>query len=127
MTQEEKQILLRDLCVRLPYGVKVHITNEWFYDKIEPYDRRLDCDVIKHIRENQYTVKPYLRSISSMTEEEKNELKKVTNGLCITMVLEDVIVTTKEGFDWFNVHHFDYRDLIPMGLALEAPKDMYKQ
>lgn len=127
MTQEEKQLLLVDLCARLPYGVKVHITNEWFYDKIEPYDRRLDCDVIKHIRENRYTVKPYLRPMSSMTEEEKREYTsyvfeqpflqkdKVANLGSVPMCV-----------DWLNAHHFDYRGLIPMGLALEAPEGMYE-
>ena len=81
MTQEERQLLLKDLSARLPYGVKVHITNEWFYDKIEPYDRRLDCDVIKSIRENQYTVKPYLRPLSSMTEEEIFEFIQISDSV----------------------------------------------
>jgi len=118
MTQEEKQLLLIDLSARLPYGVKVHITDEWFYDKIEPYDRRLDCDVIKHIRENRYTVKPYLRPMSSMTMEEKREYIPVGRG----MSPDNPSVLA----DWLNEHYFDYRGLIPMGLALEAPAGMYK-
>ena len=131
MTKEDKQLLLKDLCARLPYGVKVHITDEWFYDKIEPYDRRLDCDVIKSIRENQYTVKPYLRPMSSMTEEEKDNLQS----------LHDIISNENYGDgyspsawnaiteweDYCNARHLDYRGLIPMGLALEAPEDMYKE
>jgi len=122
MTQEDKQLLLKDLCARLPYGVKVHITNEWFYDKIEPYDRRLDCDVIKSIKENRYTVKPYLRPLSSMTDEERGISEQIY----------------KDGgfwahFDWLNENHFDYRidpstgkTLITSNLALEAPEGMYK-
>lgn len=131
MTKEEKKLLLIDLCARFPYGVKVHITDEWFYDKIEPYDRRLDCDVIKSIRENQYTVKPYLRPMSSMTEEEKDNLQS----------LHDIISNENYGDgyspsawnaiteweDYCNARHLDYRGLIPMGLALEAPEDMYKE
>ena len=131
MTQGEKQILLKDLCARLPYGVKVHITDEWFYDKIEPYDRRLDCDVIKGIRENQYAAKPYLRPMSSMTEEEKEEFEKVMRS-CTEKILD---CPTNERWyqffdaeeqDFMNAHHFDYRGLIPMGLALEAHNGMYK-
>ena len=135
MTQEDKQLLLRDLSGRLPYGVKVHITNEWFYDKIEPYDRRLDCDVIKSIRANKYTVKPYLRPMSSMTEEEKDELYTAMDwygeidetGNVYTKGQEKVYRETfYEYTDWLNAHHFDYRGLIRMGLALEAPEGMYK-
>lgn len=122
MTKEEKQILLKDLCARLPYGVKVHIiTHEWFYDKIEPYDRRLDCDVIKGIRENRYTVKPYLRPMSSMTDAEKKTLNSI---LDYEYYGEDSWMC--EASDWLNEYHFDNRGLIEKGLALEAPEDMYK-
>jgi hypothetical protein len=116
MTPEEKKLLLIDLCARLPHGVKVQITNDWFYDKTEPYNRRLDCDVIKSIRANKYTVKPYLRPMLSMTEEEE--------------IYYNTVYTTLKFYekeDWLNAHHFDFRSLIPLGLALEAPKDMYKQ
>ena len=119
MTQEEKKLLLIDLCGRLPYGVKVHITDEWFYDKIEPYDRRLDCDVIKSIRENQYTVKPYLRSMGSMTEEEENEYRAIN-------CYEGLFPRNEDALDYALEHHLDFRGLIPMGLALEAPEEMYK-
>lgn len=125
MIKEEKQLLLKDLCGRLPYGVKVHITNEWFYDKIEPYDRRLDCDVIKSIRENQYTVKPYLRPMSSMTEDEQRILDSMCNGVEMVSRLSGLKMFDK-AFDWLNEHHFDYRGLIERGLALEAPEGMYK-
>lgn len=132
MTNEQKQLLLIDLCGRLPYGVKVHIKKrfgEWFYDEIEPYDRRLDCDVIRNIRVNEYTAKPYLRPMSSMTDEE-------WLAYC-DMSLEDekqwVIAGKGRRFtsiqhkeDFLNSHHFDYRGLIEKGLALEVPDDMYK-
>jgi hypothetical protein len=105
----------------LPYGVKVHITDEWFYDKIEPYDRRLDCDVIKNIRENQYTVKPYLRPMSSMTEEEKFEYGFITERW-----MYDATYSISDSVDWLNANHFDYRGLVEKGLALVAPEGMYK-
>ena len=127
MASENKQLLLKDLCGRLPYGVKVHITDEWFYGKIESYDRRLDCDVIRHVRENRHTVKPYLRPLSSMTEEEKEEYNDIIKHL--TSNIDDAVLIGIWGCkinDFYNKHHLDYRGLIPMGLALEASKDMYK-
>ena len=132
MTQEDKQLLLKDLCARLPYGMKVHITNEWFYDKIEPYDRRLDCDVIKNLRVNEYTVKPYLRPMSSMTEEEKKVFDKFVcidefawNGDTEKGYLNQAIIMS-DGIDWLISHHFDFRNLIEKGLAIEAPEGMYE-
>ena len=117
MTQEEKQLLLKDLCARLPYGVKVN-----FRSNIEVL-----CEV--HIYQSVQTVvgergilydidmpnvKPYLRPMSSMTEEEYEEFGY------------DVLRYTPREFDWLNKHHFDYRGLIEKGLALEAPEGMYK-
>ena len=124
MTQEEKQLLLKDLCTRLPYGVKVNITNEWFYDEIEPYDRRLDCDVIKSIRENRYTVKPYLRPMSSMTEEEQRTLDSMCNGVEMVSRLSGLKMFDK-AFDWLNANHFNYR--LPPHLFIEAPEGMYNE
>ena len=64
-------------------------------------------------------IKPYLRPMSSMTEEEKNE----HFGRTMTI---DIVETSQQVIDWLLKHHFDYRGLIPMGLALEAPEGMYK-
>ena len=142
MTQEEKQLLLKDLCARLPYGVKVSIlgggamelqacihssTIGWYFDiKDAPTDFALD------------EIKPYLRPMSSMTEEEYKEFSKISglwkkeegnyfsnhlSELGNSIITERVMVRT---IDWLNSHYFDYRGLIPMGLALVAPKDMYK-
>ena len=73
-------------------------------------------------------VKPYLRPMSSMTEEERNEYFDFRNQELQRVALAEVgrESTIAEISDWLNAHHFDYRGLIPMGLALEAPKDMYK-
>ena len=58
--------------------------------------------------------KPYLRPMSSMTEDEEDELNSARMG------------NYGEDADWLNAHHFDYRGLIPLGLALEATEGMYK-
>lgn len=141
MTQENKQLLLKDLCERLPYGVICH------YNCVIPIGgielRKANCkDVLKGIvpthdghicfmvgidRVNalEDDIKPYLRPMSSMTEEEISEFQKRLK------IIQDVEQTlhfcnTVESIDWLNAHHFDYRGLISMGLALEVPEGMYK-
>ncbi len=115
MTQEEKQLLLKDICARLPYGLKYNFGGndgcDYTMDKINltAVDDAFPIEDIK----------PYLRPLSSITEEEKIELNTITKGAIQTIGLEDIVVTTDEGFDWLNEHHFDYRGLINKGLALE--------
>lgn len=116
MTQEQKDLLLKDLCARLPYGVKVQgYSYEDDVETIETlreidsdgYMSTLECETLKHI------AKPYLFPLSSMTEEQKIELT------CI-------IDSDYARIDWFNKKHFDYRGLIPMGLANDATgKNIY--
>ena len=157
MTQEDKQLLLIDLCARLPYGVKVEntsfsepqvhtlfgrVSDEEFlmletYKSVGGEDyRRVTDDV--HYTGYLESIKPYLRPMLSMTEEEEKEFCKISglfkkedgnyfsNHLSEwgnSIITEKVMVRT---IDWLNARQFDYRGLIPMGLALEAPKDMYK-
>lgn len=125
MTQQDKQLLLQDLSSRLPYGVIINsnsVSGELLsIDKsinggIVVANRMLSNSVSVNVIEN---IKPYLRPMSSMTEEEKNE----HFGRTMTI---DIVQTSKEVIHWLNKHHFDYRGLIEKGLALEAPKDMYK-
>ena len=124
MTKEDKQLLLKDLCGRLPYGVMVeNVLNHEIFD----LSKYLHC--LPAALEN---FKPYLRPMDSMTEEEKEELK-------YEIELELQALEGEEGhntvsaapaafeIDFYNKHHIDYRGLIPMGLALEAPEDMYKE
>ena len=161
MTEEEKEILLKDLCARLPYNVKVAIDFQPYIACL-PDDEDLEYPYRKNLnfilgRENKtiedisaepsilyaypcdgrfqmlrgYTyhedygvpvefIKPYLRPLPSMTEEERIEYRlKQTN-------YEFGYFDTHASIDWLNAHHFDYRGLIPMGLALEAPENMYK-
>jgi hypothetical protein len=121
MTQEEKQLLLIDLCARLPYRVIVDVSRveEWKQLTLTPF-------ILSNYYDDIEKIKPYLRPLSSMTIEERIELKAITKGAIQTIGLEDIVVTTDKGFDYLNAHHIDYRGLIPMGLALEAPEDMYK-
>ena len=127
MTQEEKQLLLKDLCARLPYGV---ICDRLGQAKkllsVSPYKvycLEFDNGEYKYKVED---IKPYLRPMSSMTEEEYNNLC----NSCTWLWFKDDLRTVTHGdykcYDWLNSHHFDFRGLIEMGLALEAPEGMYK-
>ncbi len=102
MTSEEKHLLLKDLCARLPYGVKT--SNDHGILELTPR-----TDVI-YIVDNGHI--PYLRPMSSMTREERAFYFAIdeSSATCI---------------DWLNARHFDYRGLIEKGLALEAPEEMY--
>jgi len=139
MTQEEKDLLLKDLCARLPYNTMVFVHDL----DVEDYDTYIHPDIIANLLVNRiWKVKPYLRPMSSMTEEELNELRNYSellydnlelssfqNGTykCLDFHLSEIpsgIVI--KVFDWLNAHHFDYRGLIVMGLAIEAPEGMYK-
>lgn len=133
MTQEEKQLLLIDLGARLHYGVNIKTSNgDGILCSIDyvPDGAYLGVSIngaVKEYFEYQYT-KPYLRSLSSMTEEEKGEYIDIKKGECDGCVLTGKGDPNTEFMlvDFYNKHHLDYRGLIPMGLALEATKDMYK-
>ena len=127
MTQEERQLLLKDLCARLPYGV--------MYET--PYGPRVLNDIFIYSNGPVYTdhgvgnynevfgvelenIKPYLRPMSSMTEDER----KYYNQL--SLLVADGECDAYEEIDWLNAHHLDFRGLIEKGLALEASEEMYK-
>ena len=113
MTQKEKEQLLKDLCERLPYGVIYH-RNDGANIELREVDIKngtlnyTDNIVVRDC-------KPYLRPMSSMTEEETDEYDRLV--MCNASWVVD---------DWLLAHHFDFRGLIKKGLALEAPKGMYK-
>lgn len=128
MTKEEKQLLLKDLCARLPYGVK--LDNGLKLRSVDALTQIVSCSGSD--RKVDY-VKPYLHPMSSMTEEEREYIKHrwCYNDWDIdgpsSLWREKIDVEDAEGIvDYFNEHHLDFRGLIPMGLALEAPEDMYK-
>ena len=123
MTREEKELLLKDLCARLPYKPRIMY---YYIDNIDGKEYSYSCNLITHYIDELYSkttnmsyIKPYLRPMSSMTEEEKEELWELLKKLGVTAEVKRL--------DWLNAHHFDYRGLIDKGLALEAPKDMYKE
>ena len=131
MTQKDKELLMKDLCARLPYGVKVESvfinpdTKEHKSCGIEVFD----ATSILMIRDGLGEFKPYLFPLSSMTEEQykyisynfgRDGLDYIKYGTCdfhsSTLNIEDIY----ELVDWLNKNHFDYRGLIEKGLALDA-------
>ena len=130
MTQEDKQLLLKDLSARLPYGVKIELT-WWVMGEGTYINTTLEPDHIEQLLNDEYgdtEIKPYLRPMSSMTEEEKLQLSQYAyigedlNGEFIDEVQRKDCAAY---IDWLNKNHFDYRGLIENRLALEAPEGMY--
>ena len=143
MTREDKELLLKDLCARLPYGVKVQ-----YYDnetkKLEagiivsctiPIDEtnkkyptfitRRDLLIIQG--NTIEDIKPYLFPLSSMTDEQKKTLKVLcdwndeeVDAQSILVLYQKHFVMKSDVIDWLNENHFDYRGLIEKGLALDA-------
>lgn len=149
MTEEEKELLLKDLSARAPYRVKICVlkgTRINTNGKIKEYDlidtvygvifyedeprivTPQNSSFLDKYRIQNFggwsveVVKPYLRPMSSMSEKERKEYLKH-----IVYTPEGRPCPTIESFDWLNEHHFDYRGLIEKGLAWEAPKGMYEQ
>ena len=156
MTQEEKQLLLRDLCARLPYGVK-YCRDSWNYE----WDQEMSVvEVLEDIDKDGYInyhkvykvwdIKPYLRPMSSMTEEEREDAReKFFDGSDHYDIddIGEIYADTYQPYttvytlsfarlsgyiDWLNAHHFDYRidpstgkTLIESNLAIVAPEEMY--
>lgn len=166
MTQEQKELLLKDLCARLPYGVKVNApfttiksenakgykinsikfgVVEWtpilFGEKkqrssiiIESFSEKYNqfCSIDIELNNDIERVKPYLFPLSSMTEEQEKDIFHNGkfyidhhNSICRFPTNEDDydFVTMEdclEIFNKLNKYHFDYRGLIPMGLAIDA-------
>ena len=105
MTQEDKELLLKDLCARLPYEVKVKFYDHWVDEyEIIPLTAKLLADTV-YIGD----IKPYLFPISSMTEEQKEEWR----GIRWSKLPWDEL-------NWLNNGHWDYRHLIEKGLAIDA-------
>ena len=135
LTQADKELLLKDLCARLQYGVKIynHLGQiSTFYGIKDNFIFVPRCCRygISYDDVDVESIKPYLRPMSSMTSEEWIEYCD-----CCSEDEKDEIISKQTGYriiptthreHFFNSHHFDYRGLIEKGLALEAPADMYK-
>ena len=118
MTQEDKELLYKDLCERLPYGVKIN-------ENIQG-----DSTLIGLVKERAFTtcevegchndfpiecIKPYLFPLSSVTDEQKEEYQYI-----IERWMYDSSYSISDITDWLNKNHFDYRGLIEKGLAIDA-------
>lgn len=129
MTPEEKKLLIKDLCARLPYGVKCYIK----FDDGKIFDKRTLVPItIQDFKKHSFlSVTPYLRPMSDMSEDER---KYITDKCGFTTMgpiggefaLVMPVISTEWLTDFYNSHHIDWRGLIPMGLALEAKEGMYK-
>ena len=116
MTQEDKELLLKDLCARLPYGLKVKCETYSFPVTIF-YSGNIDEVKFKETGgiENICAIKLYLFPLSSMTEEQKKEYQYITERW-----MHDSSYSISDSIDWLNKNHFDYRGLIEKELAIDA-------
>ena len=121
MTQEDKQLLLKDICARLPYKVK------GVYARTDIKNLSI-CEITTHLYgeieesfngKEKYEFIPYLRPMSSMTDEEQRTLDSMCNGVEMVSRLSGLKMFDK-AFNWLNENHFDYRGLIEKGLAIDA-------
>lgn len=131
MIHEEKQLLLIDLCGRLPYGVMIQQPESFSSQRMVVEKLRSINDLRQFNGKHPYIedVKPYLRPMSSMTEEEGREYRMFIDFSYNDFTSENTpcvyVDKINDYLDWLLAHHFDFRNLIEKGLALEAPKDMY--
>ena len=136
-----KVLILRDLCARLPYKVKIELT-WWVMGEWSCIDTTLESDHIKQLLNDGNTeIKPYLRPMSSMTDEERKELERISGeyfGKALDKQIQESLsssnrieseileyIASSVIVDWLNAHHFDYRGLIEKSLALEAKEGTY--
>lgn len=127
MTQEEKDLLFKDLCARTPYKTKINVDDIGLFTPTLKYIDGITC----HFYECAWTkfideIKPYLRQMESMTKDEIEDYHNLCTKQWNVHMDDYWYYDTPESIDWFNAHHFDYRGLIEKGLALEAPDGMYK-
>ena len=138
LTPEDKNLLLKDLSSRVPYGVKILIDGRNLTTLIGVKEDLIYFDELDWLdyygyRDIMY-VKPFLRPLSSMTDEERQELQElVKEGLSeFARFIEDGHGLSHDGLymfhslrelDWLNAHHFDYRGLISKNLAIEVTED----
>ena len=124
MTQEDKELLIKDLCGRLPYGVKFHYTKHPQSNIDQDCDGTAIgyyCNLIVSANDKDFCVdrcKLYLRPMSSMTGEEIDEFTQFdvyANG--------EYVIPNHEAIDWLNEHYIDYRGLIPKGLAIAVTEE----
>ena len=140
MVTESKNLLLKDLGGRILYGVKCEINDNKPYtlSKISnDYDgvligfkeQKNGFNMEVYISE----VKPYLYPLSSISEKQNEELKKifpVSYSIDLNDDSGDILIYDNEPYvlleyyekfiDFCHKYHFDYRGLIKMGLAIDC-------
>ena len=122
MTQKDKKLLLKDLCARLPYGVKCIVTKSRIEEGQKGDMGKLVCICLEGVNcisdipffSEFGNFKPYLFPLSSMTEEQEKEYNNLN---CYEL---GCFPHTEEALDYLIKNHFDYRGLIEMGLAINA-------
>ena len=125
MTQEEKELLFKDLSARLPYGVKIELT-WWVMGEGTCINTTLEPDHIEQLLNDEYgdtEIKPYLRPMSSMTKEEEDEFVSFTDTMFRFGEDDSLCVLPLDAISWLNKKMFDYRGLIEKGLAIEVTKE----
>ena len=121
MTPEDKELLIKDLCARLPYNVICQVEfkeNGKYNSKVMLLsgiftDEEYFTTKGGSIYSNEY--KPYLFSLSSMTDYQKSDYQFITERW-----MNDPSHSISDSIDWLNKNHFDYRGLIEKGLAIDA-------
>ena len=140
MKKEDKNLLLKDLCARLPYGIYANLPNhllvshKYYIKEFNVKNEWTNGILYCAGREQIYGAKIediqlYLRPMSSMTEEEKDKLQLLHDIICDENYGDryspSAWSTINEWVDYCNSRHLDHYGLIEIGLALEAPEDMY--
>lgn len=138
MTQEDKELLIQDLCARLPYRIMCHAKEINLDGELLFINKVYNIVAIYNDKAtgkfDTYPIadtKPYLRLMSSMTEEEKKELLQISNfnsdvddicydSICCVERTSIDIADIANFIGWLNAHHFDYRNLIERGLAIDC-------
>lgn len=122
MTKKDKELLLKDLCARLPYGVIVQYKQKTFAPYSEyTVNTKVEIDEMLQHRLKLLNFKPYLRPMSSMTDEELNKLQ----GLCIAYDSLYPLQHFTDVAKFLHEHFIDFDNLIEKGIALPAPDGMY--
>ena len=118
MTQEDKELLFKDLCARVPYSVKINENIQGDFTVIGLTTERVFTTCETEGCHNDFPiecVKPYLFPLSSMTKKQKDEYQYITERW-----MNDPAYSISDSIDWLNENHFDYRNLIEKGLAIDA-------
>ena len=117
---EDKELLFKDLCARLYYGLIINVNgHDEKVDEVNPFEGIITCGFQSFDVEE---CKPYLRPMSSMTEDERKEYELLANR-CITNSVGFIHFEAQELIDWLIKNHFDFRGLIPKGLAIEVKEE----